>query len=348
MRVAMPAGSTHGWGIAGEYLSTEIARLPFVEGVTLHTIRGVDLQSSYPEAWDRINIGYTFFENDIDLLLNARRAASQWDFIVAGSTWCEHHLRIGGVRNTCTILQGIDPANFFTTPLPPDDDRFIVFSGGKFEFRKSQDLVIAAMKVFMARHADVRLSCVWHNHWPASIATMAASQHIRFPHAEVECTELFRRVLHDNGIDLDRVTVHPLLDNAAIRSVYAGSHIGLFPNRCEGGNNMVMSEYMACGRTVVASDATGHADVIDGDNAFPLTRYRPVIFDWQGRAAGVWQEPDLEEIIEQLENAYRDRDAMASKGRRAGDDLQRLSWPKAARQFHFIATKLAGMARFKR
>ncbi|WP_243688130.1 hypothetical protein [Geotalea toluenoxydans] len=141
----------HGWGIAGEYLAREIIKLPPVDGVTLHCIGGVDLKPLDPQAWDRINIGYTFFEDDIEVLRHTRRAAAEWDHIVAGSSWCEQHLRIGGIRNTSTILQGIDPANFSPSPPRLDDGRFIVFSGGKFESRKSQDIVMAAMKILMAR-----------------------------------------------------------------------------------------------------------------------------------------------------------------------------------------------------
>jgi glycosyltransferase involved in cell wall biosynthesis len=338
----------HGWGIAGTNLSLEIARLAPADGVTLHCIRGVDLQPTYPEAWDRLNIGYTFFENDIDVLYHTRRAAREWDYIVAGSSWCEQHLRIGGVKQTCTILQGIDPQYFYPEPVPDDDGRFIVFSGGKFEFRKSQDLVIAAMKVIMARHADVWLSCAWHNHWPQSMATMSASRHIRYIHEDLPCSDLILKTLHLNGVDLKRVIINPLVDNSSMRQIYQGSHVGLFPNRCEGGNNMVMSEYMACGRTVVASDATGQADVIDNGNALPLSRYRPIIFMMQERAAGVWQEPDLDEIVENLEAAYCNRGTLVSKGKAAGERMLQLTWPKAARQFHFIGTKLADMARFKR
>ncbi len=346
MKVSMPSGRAHGWGIAGEYLTREIAKLPPVEGVTLHSISGHDLRPMNPADWGRTNIGYCFFENDIEVLRHTRRAAREWDFIVAGSSWCEYQLRIGGVKRTATILQGIDPANFHPAPPRADDGRFIVFSGGKFELRKGQDLVIAAMRVFMRRHRDAYLVCSWYNQWPFSLATMADSTHISFRPADDDCLALLQRTLHENGIPLERVFLTPLIDNSQMRQIYVQTDMGLFPNRCEGGNNMVMCEYMACGRTVIASDATGHADVITDKNAFPLTCYSPLLVnDPQGRPSAVWHEPSLDELIEQLEFAYLHRQVAAEKAAVAAEEMKALGWDKAAQQFHYVGSKLANNKR---
>lgn len=346
MKVSMPTGSTHGWGIAGRYLQAEIAKLPPVDGVTLHCMRR-SLEPLSPEEWNDINIGYCFFEDNIEVLNFTREAARRWDFIVAGSKWCEYHLRIGGVKNCCTILQGVDPVNFHPAPFPPEE-RFVVFSGGKFEIRKSQDIVIAAMKVLMQRHRDVILSCNWTNQWPFSLATMALSPFITYQHDEVNFLDLPQRTMLANGLDPQRVIAYPLADNAAMRGIFAASHVGLFPNRCEGGNNMVMCEYMACGRSVIASDGSGHADVIDAEIAYPLSRYRPMVVVSEGVQSAVWEEPSLEEVIETLEQVYRHRDELPAKGERAAAAMQRLTWAGAARQFHYLAAKLAAAAEVKR
>lgn len=338
----MPNGRAHGWGIAGEYLTREIAKLPVIDGVCLHCISGHDFRPMNQADWDRINIGYCFFENDIEALQHTRRAAREWDFIVAGSSWCEYQLRIGGVRNTATILQGIDPANFHQLPYRQDDGRFIVFSGGKFEYRKGQDLVIAAMRVFMQRHNDAYLACSWINHWPFSLATMAQSPHISFHFSNDDCQTILQRTLHENSIPMERVYLAPLIDNSLINQIYQQTDIGFFPNRCEGGNNMVMCEYMACGRTVIASDTTGHADVITERNAFTLNNYTPTIINnTAGFPVAVWHEPSVEEILDQLEYAYQNRGMIRQKGAKAAEDMKLLSWDKAAQKFHDIAASCA-------
>lgn len=334
----MPRGTAHGWGVAGDYLSREIAKLPPIEGVTLHGIRTVALDPFDPKEWDRINIGYCFFEDTITVLEHTRQAAGQWDFIVAGSSWCEQHLKIGGVRNTTTILQGVDSNIFYPGPKRDSGAHFVVFSGGKFELRKGQDLVIAAMKSFMGRHDDVLLSCAWHNQWPFSLATMELSEAINYCHKEGDCMELLAETLSNNGIPLERVILHPLLDNHQMRQVYHNSDVGLFPNRGEGGNNLVLCEYMACGRTVIASDMTGQADVITADNALPLTSYRP--YHYRHHAEGIWFEPSVKEIDEQLEYAYLHRSELRMKGLKAAADMAQLNWKDAARRFHRIAENL--------
>ncbi|GFO70872.1 hypothetical protein GMLC_44510 [Geomonas limicola] len=343
----MPSGSTHGWGVAGEYLEREIAKLPPIEGVTLHCMTST-LAPRNREAWNRINIGYCFFENSVEILNYTRQAARTWDFIVAGSKWCEYQLRIGGVQNTCTILQGIDPENFYPAPLPPDD-RFVVFSGGKFEFRKSQDIVIAAMKVFMERHRDAWLSCSWGNQWPFSVATMASSPFISYRDDPENFLNTPERTIIENGMDRSRVMVNPLIPNPEMRRIFAGTHLGLFPNRCEGGNNMVMCEYMACGRAVIASNTSGHADVIDDQGAYPLFSYRPMVVGGGGApVTSVWEEPSLEEVLVGLEWAYAHRDELPVKGAAAAQAMQKLSWSSAARQFHYLAAKLANQAEIAR
>jgi glycosyltransferase involved in cell wall biosynthesis len=198
------------------------------------------------------------------------------------------------------------------------------------------------MRVFMQRHADAYLACSWINQWPFSLATMAQSPHISFQPSNEDCTAILWRTLHENGIPAERSYLAPLIDNTLIRQIYQQTDIGVFPNRCEGGNNMVMCEYMACGRTVIASDATGHADVITSRNAFPLTSYTPVITrNVAGHLCGIWHEAELEELIECLEHVYRSRDVCVQKGQTAAADMKQLAWDKAAREFHTIGMRLS-------
>ena len=341
MRVSMPTGMSYGWGVAGHYLTSNIASLPPLEGVTLHCVSGHDFAPFDATAWNRINIGYCFFEEEITAYRSIPTVIKHWDYMVAGSSWCEHHLRIAGMDRTTTILQGIDPEQFHAYPPLQDDNKFIVFSGGKFEFRKGQDIVIAAMKIFMARHDDVWLACSWYNHWLESIRTMEQTKLIDFSCIDVPCSDQYAYSLACNGIDMKRVTMYPRLDNRFMADIYANSHVGLFPNRCEGGNNMVMCEYMACGRPVIASNRTGHADVITPDNAFCLTSYVPVISRNNGIESGIWFEADVDEVVDLLEQAYHQREVRLRKAEVAADDMLKLSWTNTAAQCHAIARQLS-------
>ena len=84
-----------------------------------------------------------------------RARAEQMALIIAGSHWNEHVLRSNGIVATTTVLQGVDTALFHPGPRSGRfRDRFVIFSGGKLEFRKGQDLVLKAFKCFHQRHEE--------------------------------------------------------------------------------------------------------------------------------------------------------------------------------------------------
>ena len=214
----------------------------------------------------------------------------------------------------------------------------MIFSGGKFEYRKAQDVVIKAAKVMQDRHKDVVLVNAWFNPWQSSFDSMKSSPHLTFPHVSGQYIDVMNQVLAHNGMDLSRVVTLGPRTNALMARIYRNSDVGFFPNRCEGGTNLVMMEYMACGKPVVATATCGHADVITGENAFVVG----VGAERELRtAAGVvarWPEPSLESAIEQMELAYQNRGALAAKGERAGRDMRNFTWGHTARRFKELLT----------
>ena len=59
---------------------------------------------------------------------------------------------------------------------------FLAHAGGKLEFRKGQDIVIAAFKTLLQRHQDkgrdLVLVIAWANAWSSSVETMRHSPHV--------------------------------------------------------------------------------------------------------------------------------------------------------------------------
>jgi glycosyltransferase involved in cell wall biosynthesis len=102
--------------------------------------------------------------------------------------------------------------------------------------------------------------------------------------------------------------------------------VALFPNRCEGGTNLVAMETMACGVPTILSANTGHRDLIDGENCYPLTRQAPV----EERPG--WGESDLDEIVAALETAYADREDARRRGAAGAATLAQLPWSRTARE----------------
>ena len=143
------------------------------------------------------------------------------------------------------------------------DGTIRIFSGGKFEYRKGQDLVIAAFREFVKSHPEAHLVCAWHNPWPQLIfdALQRSTLLIQSITGAATQQNLFARVLIENGIPPENFTILPQLSHTALAREMANTDFGLFPNRCEGGNNLMLQEYASCGRRVVANAMTGHADV---------------------------------------------------------------------------------------
>jgi glycosyltransferase involved in cell wall biosynthesis len=258
--------------------------------------------------------------------------------ITTGSSWCESILRNYGFTNVETVIQGIDPTIF--NPLHSEKeylrDIFVIFSGGKFELRKGQDIVIKAFKHMQDKYRNVCLINSWFNSWDFSFQTMSRSGHIVFSPPSGDYLSVMNKILMDNGINLDNVITLPLYPNIMMPRIYKNTDIGLFPNRCEGGTNLVLMEYMACGKPVIASYNSGHKDVLTEQNSLMLTEMRPVTFTANNQVTAVWDEPSLNETIEKLEFAYNNRDVSQARACRAGEDLSRMTWKHTAQNFYRI------------
>jgi glycosyltransferase involved in cell wall biosynthesis len=333
------------------YLSTllvtpdEFQRLqsptPGLRVPVLQAIRGADMVPLPPRVNTGPRIGYTFFE----ALLNAedvQRAAGYFDVIAGGCTWCTDILREKGFPRVATVIQGVDPLIFHPGFAVKEwfKDRFVIFSGGKLEFRKGQDLVIRAFKVLHDKYRDVMLVNSWFNHWPATAQMMAGSPHIRFRPMAGDYVTCMNQMLAENGIDLSRVVTLPAFGNEIMARVYQNTDVGLFPNRCEGGTNLVLMEYMACGKPVIASYSTGHRDVLTAQNALLLQNMRQLtVVQGNGQPYAKWDDPHIDEVIAQLEWAYLHREELPRYGRQAATDMANRTWAHTARDFHRLLTQ---------
>ena len=94
--------------------------------------------------------------------------------------------------------------------------------------------------------------------------------------------------------------------------------VAVFPNRAEGGTNLVAMECMACGLPVILSRNTGHIDLIENDNCYTLDDQRQTTRGFAG-IDGVqgWGESQIDEAVERLEQVYVDRAEAKHAFRRA-------------------------------
>lgn len=310
-----------------------------VAAPVLMGILGESLLPCRPGLRGANTVGYTFFETHLPPEA-AANAKAHYDLIATGCTWCEQRLRDAGITNVTTVIQGVDPRRFFPSTLPRQylQDQFVIFSGGKFELRKGQDLVIRAVKALQDKYKDVFLVNAWFNPWPASFLTMRGSSLIRFAPVSGDYHNAINRILADNNLDPRRTLTLGPRDNSTMRLVYENTDIGLFPNRCEGGTNLVLMEYMACGKPVVASYNSGHCDVLSDSNSLRVMDHKPTPVSDGTRQIATWYEPSLDETIARLEWAYLNREKLKPLGAQAAHDMAQCTWQRSARRFHALLT----------
>lgn len=275
----------------------------------------------------RRSVGVVFFE-DTHLDAGALARGQHFDRIVAGSTWNAELLRAHGFANVAVCLQGIDPAVFRPGPRTGRfGDRFVVFSGGKLEYRKGQDLVIAAFREFQRRHPEALLVSAWHNHWPQTMREITTAGHVRgVPEVRADGGIDFAGWLERNGVPRGAALDVGLVPNAAMGELVREAHVALFPNRGEGGTNLVAMECMASGVPTILSANTGHLDLVGDDVCFVLREQRPARPTEQFAGTEGWGDSSVEEILAVLEAVHADQAEAERRGRAAAGLLAGMAW----------------------
>jgi glycosyltransferase involved in cell wall biosynthesis len=294
----------------------------------LHALRN----DFHPPVEDQVargkpNVGVIFFE-DTMISADGLARARGYDLIVAGSTWNRRIAEARGLTNVVTVLQGVDTNQFHPQPRSAHlKDRFVIFSGGKLEYRKAQDVVIAAFRVFHARHPEAFLMIAWGNQWPAIMPTIERSRYIDGkPEEGADGNLNIGAWLERNGVPAGAYQDLGLASNRAMPGFLAAADIALFPNRCEGGTNLVAMEAMAVGIPAILAMNTGQLDIAGHERCYPLCRQGPVApYDPYGGTEG-WGEPDLDETIEALEVAYGDAARRKRIGAAGATFMRTLDW----------------------
>jgi glycosyltransferase involved in cell wall biosynthesis len=281
-------------------------------------------------------IGVAFVE---DTLIERSDVAKLADLkmVISGSSWNTSILSAAGIALVKTILQGVD-TNLFR-PRPKSDwrpDNFNIFSGGKLEFRKAQDLVLVAFRFFSQRHPDALLVTAWHSPWSVSTAhTFVANPEVPLPPLRPDYSVDVRRWAQTFGIAPEQIVDVGAVPNYEMPKVLRDMDVAVFPNRCEGGTNLVAMECLASGIPTILSANTGHLDPIERTGSLALKRQAPITSKVPGvRATEGWGQSDVEEIVEMMEQAYVERSAMRERAMQGALAMRDLSWKAQIRLLH--------------
>jgi glycosyltransferase involved in cell wall biosynthesis len=262
------------------------------------------------------NVGRCIFE-DTDLAL-ARDAMSKYDALLVASQWNAHLVEQATGRTPKIVYEGVDTSLFCPAPKSGfmDQERFYVFSGGKVEFRKGQDLVLLAFKRFSEMRKDCVLVTAWHSIWPWFSAGFKG----RLAHG-VEINEHgtldIARWVVQNDIDPRSVIDVGLVPNALMPGILREIDVALQPSRAEACTSLPVKEAMACAIPVIAAFNTGMQDLLTEDNSIILRKQSTIA----GSARQGWGESDVDEIVAALEYAYDHREQLRQIGLRSREWL---------------------------
>lgn len=275
----------------------------------------------------RMRIGLPVLE-DTKLSREDVARLAGYERLLAPTIWCRDLLVRAGLERASILEQGIDPTLFHPAPrMGMFPGRFVVFSGGKLEYRKGQDLVVAAFRAFRARHPEALLLTAWHNPWPATLMGIDLAGHVAgMPGVGPDRRLRIAEWLEANGVAREAACDVGPIAHASMALVLREADVAVFPNRCEGSTNLVAMEAMACGVPTLLSANTGHLDVIDEERCYVLASQRPVAPMPLYSGYDGWGESSVDEIVEQLERVYSDRADAARRAERAVAAMRARWW----------------------
>ncbi len=280
------------------------------------------------------NIGVIFSE-DTDFSPAEIAQAQQFDKIIAGSRWNAEILRGYGLTPVETVQQGIDPTLFHAAPKSGLlSDHFVIFSGGKLEYRKGQDIAIAAFRIFQQRHPEALLVTAWHNHWPHTMIGIDQAGYVSgHPNINARQELQITAWLGENGIPANAVLDVGLIPHDMSAAMLREADVALFTNRAEGGTNLVAMESLACGVPTILSANTGHLDLLGEAHCYPLRSQGKVAGNTYYRGTEGWGESSVEEVVAVLEEVYADRETARQRGAAAAEWMQNWTWARQTQRF---------------
>ena len=299
-------------------------------------LEGVPEPLPVPAQW---NVGVV---QTCDTRIDAEALArvAHMDLMLAGSSWMRELLVSAGVATVGVLPTGID-----TTLFKPGkksghlSQRFVIFSGGRLDYRKGQDIVVAAVKIFCQRHPETLLLTTWQSPLPETAGSIVRSGHT--PAAPEYYGTAIK--VHDwavaNGLRADCVADLGVLAPAALAVVLREADVALFPNRAETDMNPMVLECMASGLPVILSANTGHLDVSDDERCYPLRAQTPVCDAALNSDLEGWGESSVEEILAQLEAVCTRTSLAREKAAIAVEWAKQFAWDRTARRMvELVAT----------
>jgi len=279
-------------------------------------------------VWGKPNVSCAAIEH-LFLSEHGRKIAKNYDMFIAISKWNADYIKSLSVGPVHLCYQGIDPTLFHPAPSTGlYSDRFVIFSGGKFEYRKGQDIVIAAFKRFREKHPEALLLVCWQGLSAPDAEAFAGAGHIEdVPQVSPNSFGLqITPWLLKQGLPEDSFIDLPFTHNLLMPSVLHECDMAVFPNRCEGGTNLVAMEAMACGVPTYVAYNTGQKDLVDLIGCKGFLEQKNVCATPSMLTVEGWGETDIEEVISAMDRVYEQREQGRREAAETAEKMKDWAW----------------------
>ena len=122
--------------------------------------------------------------------------------------------------------------------------------------------------------------------------------------------------------------------------IYQNTDVGVFPSRCEAGINLVMMEYMACGKPVIATIGTGQKDLINEKTGIAIENSGICNLIENDKIVSQWEEPNVDSVIDKLDWAYHNRAKLKPLAKQGAKFISQYTWERMAQQIINLIPKI--------
>jgi glycosyltransferase involved in cell wall biosynthesis len=263
---------------------------------------GIEFASATSELYGSSNIGRIVFE--FTALRQAKANEGRYDCYVVASEWNAQALRAVTRLPVYVNHEGVDTSIFRPGPKSGlfDPNDFLIYTSGKIEYRKGQDLVIEAFRRFSQNKDNVYLVTAWQSVF--SHFSKGFQGILKHPISfNADNSVNVTKWAADNGVEPQKIIDLGQVPHHNVPYVMREMDCALQLSRAEGGTNLVAMEAMACGIPTILTNATGHRDIIHLPNAIPVS-VTGKICDTGDNGGDGWGEASIDEVVHQLERLY--------------------------------------------
>jgi len=286
----------------------------------------ISIKLSVAEPWEmsqfsgKKKIGYT--------VLECSRIPERWvktlnmmDQAWTTTKWGKETFLASGVKEEIIriVPEGVD-TNFFTPDGPKLDvlktPTFKFLHVGKWEPRKSQDILCRAFAEEFSKDEDVELYLLSHNPFIPNFNIFVELWKLNLPeHAPIK-------------------PITPVT-NEELACLYRSVHCFVAPSKGEGWN-LPLCEAMSSGLPCIATYCTAHTEYLTEKNAIllkDLTIEEAIDPRWQRYLRGYWYRPSIKELREKMRWVYENYKEAKKIGKRARRDMEKKwTWENAAKK----------------